>query len=104
MALPGLDVAATTALATDVLGKRPRDAWVREVQTRTAGNPYFITEVAHLEALWCLPQSRVDPDCEAPDTVMRPAIFGAIAKQAGWSGFEVLPIEHPFWRFYRLTR
>lgn len=57
---------------------------------------------ASASVLWCLPQSRVEPDCQAPGTVMRPDTFGAIARHAGWKGFDVLPIEHPFWRFYRL--
>ena len=57
---------------------------------------------ASASVLWCLPQSRVEPDCQAPGTVMRPDMFGDIARQAGWSGFDILPIEHPFWRFYRL--
>ena len=52
--------------------------------------------------LWCLPQSRVVPDCEAPGTVMRQSTFEAIAKRAGWSGVEVLDIEHDFFRFYCL--
>ena len=26
------------------------------------------------------------------------------AREAGFAGFEVLPVEHDFWRFYRLTR
>jgi hypothetical protein len=34
---------------------------------------------------------------------MRPATFTAIAQAAGWTGVDVLPIEHPFWRFYRLV-
>ena len=58
---------------------------------------------ASASVLWCLPQSRVEPECQAPGTVMRPDTFGEIARHAGWSGFEVLPIEHPFWRFYRLA-
>jgi hypothetical protein len=52
--------------------------------------------------LWCLPQSRVVPDCEAPGTVMRQSTFEGIAKRAGWSGVEVLDIEHDFFRFYCL--
>jgi SAM-dependent methyltransferase len=59
---------------------------------------------ATASVLWCLPQSRVTADCEAPGTVMRPAIFEAIARRAGWSGIDILPIEHPFWRFYRLVK
>jgi hypothetical protein len=59
---------------------------------------------ATVSATWCLPQSRVVPDCEAPGTLMRPATFEALARRAGWAGYEVLPIEHPFFRFYRLVR
>jgi SAM-dependent methyltransferase len=59
---------------------------------------------ASASVLWCLPQSRVVPDCEAPGTVMRPATFEALAKRAGWSGVETLPIEHPFFRFYCLQK
>lgn len=61
------------------------------------------TFFATASVLWCLPQSRVSPDSEAPGTVMRPATFTAIAQAAGWTGVDVLPIEHPFWRFYRLV-
>jgi predicted O-methyltransferase YrrM len=57
-----------------------------------------------VSALWCLPQSRVVPDCEAPGTVMRPATLEAFARRAGWAGYDILPIEHPFFRFYRLVR
>ena len=56
---------------------------------------------ATASVLWCLPQGRVDPTSEAPGTVMRPDTFEAIARRAGYGGVEVLPIEHPFWRFYR---
>jgi AAA ATPase domain len=37
-------------------------------------------------------------------TVMRTADFRRIAAQAGWADFDVVPIEHPFWCFYRLSR
>lgn len=72
----------------------------RVAETLTPGDP---TEIffATASVLWCLPQGRVEADSEAPGTVMRPAIFEAIARQAGWTSVEVLPIEHPFWRFYR---
>jgi hypothetical protein len=53
---------------------------------------------------WCLPQSRVDPDSEAPGTLMRPATLVSFARRAGWAGVEVLPIEHLFFSFYRLVR
>jgi SAM-dependent methyltransferase len=59
---------------------------------------------ASCSVLWCLPQSRMVPDCEAPGTLMRPATFEGIAKRAGWSGVETLPIEHDFFRFYCLQK
>ena len=70
-------------------------------ETIQVGDPTELF-MASASVLWCLPQSRVEPDCQAPGTVMRPDTFGDIARKAGWSGFEILPIEHPFWRFYRL--
>jgi ubiquinone/menaquinone biosynthesis C-methylase UbiE len=59
---------------------------------------------AAASVLWCLPQARVDADSESPGTVMRTADFRRIAAEAGWTGVDVLPIDHPFWRFYRLAR
>ena len=35
-------------------------------------------------------------------TVMRPATLRGYALEAGLPGYEVLPIEHDTWRFYRL--
>jgi 2-polyprenyl-3-methyl-5-hydroxy-6-metoxy-1,4-benzoquinol methylase len=35
-------------------------------------------------------------------TVLRPAVLEAIAREAGYSGFQVLPTEHDTFRFYRL--
>jgi SAM-dependent methyltransferase len=52
--------------------------------------------------LHCLPVGRVDPPALGTGTVMRPDILRGYAKQAGFSGVEILPIEHDFWRFYRL--
>ncbi len=75
----------------------------RVAETLPPAGDLVETFFATASVLWCLPQSRVVPDCEAPGTVMRPATFDAIARRAGWSGSDVLPIEHPFWRFYRLV-
>ena len=52
--------------------------------------------------LHCLPVGRVDPPALGTGTVMRPATLRRYAKDAGFSGVEILPIEHDFWRFYRL--
>lgn len=75
----------------EATGERPR-----------VGDPiesFFAT----VSVTWCLPQSRVVPDCEAPGTIMRPATLEGFARRAGWAGAEVLPIEHPVFRFYRLA-
>jgi 2-polyprenyl-3-methyl-5-hydroxy-6-metoxy-1,4-benzoquinol methylase/predicted transcriptional regulator len=52
--------------------------------------------------LHCLPVGRVDPPALGTGTIMRPEILRRYASQAGFSGVEILPIEHDFWRFYRL--
>ena len=52
--------------------------------------------------LHCLPVGRVDPPALGTGTVMRPDILRGYARQAGFSGVEILPIEHDSWRFYRL--
>lgn len=79
----------------------PSPSWTSgSRESLTPGEP---TEIffATASVLWCLPQGRVDPTSEAPGTVMRPATFHSIAQRAGFAGAEVLPIDHPFWRFYR---
>ena len=54
--------------------------------------------------LHCLPVGRVDPPALGTGTVMRPETLRRYAGDAGFSGVEVLPIEHDFWRFYRLLQ
>ena len=74
----------------------------RVAEHLTVGDP---TEIffATASVLWCLPQGRVEPDSEAVGTVMRPDRFRGLVRDAGWSDIEILPIDHPFWRFYRLV-
>ncbi len=55
-------------------------------------------------ALHCLPVGMVDPPAAGTGTVMRPATLNRYATDAGFQGFEVLPIDDDFWRFYRLSR
>ena len=52
--------------------------------------------------LSCLPEGRVDAPSAATGTVMRPATLARYAKEAGFAGFAVLPIEHEVFRLYRL--
>jgi 2-polyprenyl-3-methyl-5-hydroxy-6-metoxy-1,4-benzoquinol methylase len=53
--------------------------------------------------LHCLAVGLLDADSAGTGTVMRPETVRAYASQAGFSRVDVLPIEHDFWRFYRLA-
>jgi SAM-dependent methyltransferase len=60
--------------------------------------------LASSSVTWCLPQSRTDADSEALGTLLRPATMTRIAADAGYASCEIVAIEHPVWRFYRLER
>ena len=45
----------------------------------------------------------LDEDSAGTGTVIRPAMLRSYATEAGFSRIDVLPIEHDFWRFYRLA-
>ena len=51
----------------------------------------------------CLPSAMGDPGTAATGAVMRPATLRRYAEEAGFRAMEVLPLETPAWRFYRLT-
>lgn len=52
----------------------------------------------------CLPDGMSGADSVGTGTVMRPSTLRRYAEAAGFTGFEVLPIEDfGFWRFYRLS-
>jgi SAM-dependent methyltransferase len=51
----------------------------------------------------CLPDAMGDPQTAATGAVMRPSTLRGYAEEAGFRGFEVLPLETEFWRFYRLV-
>ena len=53
--------------------------------------------------LHCLAVGMLDPDSAGTGAVIRPTTIRAYATQAGFAQVTVLPIEHDFWRFYRLT-
>jgi SAM-dependent methyltransferase len=53
--------------------------------------------------LHCLAVGREDEHSAATGTVIRPHTVDEYARAAGFPGAEVLPIEHDFWRFYRLS-
>lgn len=52
----------------------------------------------------CLPDGLSSPPSVGTGTVMRPSTLQGYSEAAGFSGFDVLPIEgFGFWRFYRLS-
>ena len=53
--------------------------------------------------LHCLPVGMVGEGAAGTGTVMRADTVRRYAEEAGFSGFEVLPIENDLYRFYRLT-
>jgi 2-polyprenyl-3-methyl-5-hydroxy-6-metoxy-1,4-benzoquinol methylase len=52
--------------------------------------------------LHCLPVGRVEQPSAETGTAMRESTFNRYAEEAGFGKVEVVPIEHDFWRFYRL--
>jgi 2-polyprenyl-3-methyl-5-hydroxy-6-metoxy-1,4-benzoquinol methylase len=53
--------------------------------------------------LHCLAVGLLDNDSAGTGTVIRPDTVRAYANEAGFTRVEILPIEHDFWRFYRLV-
>jgi 2-polyprenyl-3-methyl-5-hydroxy-6-metoxy-1,4-benzoquinol methylase len=53
--------------------------------------------------LHCLAVGLLDHDSAGTGTVIRPDTVRAYAAEAGFAQADVLPIEHDFWRFYRLV-
>jgi SAM-dependent methyltransferase len=51
----------------------------------------------------CLPVGMVGEGAAGTGTVMRADTVRRYAEEAGFGGFDVLPIENDFYRFYRLT-
>ncbi len=52
--------------------------------------------------LHCLPAGMVDQPSAATGTVMRSSTVQRYGQEAGFSRVEILPIDHFFFRFYRL--
>ncbi len=57
----------------------------------------------NFSVLHCLPQAMIYPDSAGSGTCMKPSDLKNYSRDAGFIHFEVLPIENPFWRFYRLN-
>jgi hypothetical protein len=66
------------------------------------------TEDPVVRLLWgcstihCLPVGMVGDDAVGTGTVMTADTFTGYASEAGFTLVDVLPIEHPMFRFYRL--
>jgi 2-polyprenyl-3-methyl-5-hydroxy-6-metoxy-1,4-benzoquinol methylase len=58
---------------------------------------------AAASVIWCTPQGRVEADSEVIGAVMRPSTLRELATEAGFGSVDTVPIEHPFWKFYRLN-
>ena len=52
--------------------------------------------------LHCLTVGMLDEDSAGTGTAIRADTVRAYADAAGFTGIDELPIEHDFWRFYRL--
>jgi SAM-dependent methyltransferase len=74
----------------------------RAAETFTAPGDQTERFFAAASAIWCLPQGRVGPNPEPVGTLIRPATMRDLALRAGYADLEILPIDHPAWRFYRL--
>ncbi|HET8970204.1 MAG TPA: methyltransferase domain-containing protein [Candidatus Nanopelagicales bacterium] len=55
-----------------------------------------------MSVLHCLPATTAEHPGDPNGTVLRTDTVRAWASAAGFEGVQVLDIEHPFWRFYRL--
>lgn len=55
-----------------------------------------------VSVLHCLPATWAEDAASPNGTVLRPSTVQRWAREAGFEGAEQLPVEHPFWRFFRL--
>lgn len=69
-----------------------------EENTNFMGHMFYNYSLLH-----CLPQAMVFPNSAATGTVIKPSILRRYAEEAGFAKVDILPIENPQFRFYRLT-
>jgi len=70
-----------------------------EENTNFMGHFFYNFSVLH-----CLPQSMVFPDSAGTGTVIKPSVLRSYAEEAGFESVDVLPIENPQFRFYRINQ
>jgi 2-polyprenyl-3-methyl-5-hydroxy-6-metoxy-1,4-benzoquinol methylase len=101
MSYPVETLTAARGLLTDGGAVLVGDERVGEVFTAPADDLerfYFGFSILH-----CLPVGMVGKDAAGTGTVMRPDTVRRYAEAAGFSGFDILPIDNDFYRYYRLT-
>ena len=74
----------------------------RVSETFTAPSDEVERMMYSFSVLHCLPATMAESTAVANGTMLRPATVRDWARQAGYPTVDVLPIENPFWRFYRL--
>ena len=74
----------------------------RTAETFTAPGDELERSLYAWSVLSCLPYGMSGEDPAGTGTVMRPSTLLTYAREAGLDRFEVLPVEHPDWRFYLL--
>lgn len=55
-----------------------------------------------VSVLHCLPATWAEDAADPNGTVLAPSTVQRWARQAGFDGARQLPVDHPFWRFFRL--
>jgi 2-polyprenyl-3-methyl-5-hydroxy-6-metoxy-1,4-benzoquinol methylase len=94
-ALGNIRAALTPGATLLVMDERITEEW-------TAPGDEVDRFFANASVLWCLPQGRTDATADPVGALLRPAKLRELAERAGYSRTEVAPIDHPFFRFYRL--
>ena len=111
---PSIDAARANAQAAGVADRarfEVRDAADRALAGRhdvvTAFECIHDHDVERFMYGWiitcCLPAGLADRPSAGTGTVMRAGTLERYARQAGFSGIEVLPIDHETFRYYRLV-
>jgi len=117
-----IDATADLAMAFECVHDMPQPVPVLRAMREMAANdgtvivmdenvqPSFVAPGDDIERLMygfstlvCLPDGMSHPGSVGTGTVMRPSTFEGYARDAGFSGVEILPIDGGFWRFYRLS-
>ena len=74
------------------------------VEDTLANNTNFMGHLFYnYSVLHCLPQAMVFPDAVGTGTVIKPSTLRGYANDAGFASVDVLSIENPQFRFYRLN-